>query len=217
MRGNPKLQKDNLIDYRSIPAHAGEPTCSQGTGGNRRVYPRACGGTPLQGRCLAGSAGLSPRMRGNHGRLPRVRPSVGSIPAHAGEPNNRGARWRQARVYPRACGGTRAPRARPSSRPGLSPRMRGNLTRRLASRCSRGSIPAHAGEPLRRAILWPPFGVYPRACGGTAVRAARGHRQGGLSPRMRGNRRPPRGQRVLPRSIPAHAGEPPWLLDGAVG
>ena len=50
------------------------------------VYPRVCGGTLAAQRTPGCSAGLSPRVRGNHDF--RVRPGeiTGSIPACAGEP-----------------------------------------------------------------------------------------------------------------------------------
>ena len=105
------------------------------------VYPRACGGTrtsPDRPTCPA--KGLSPRMRGNPvGSASWTSP--GSIPAHAGEPKASA----QARVYPRACGGT---------------------TFRSDRSCIDGSIPAHAGEPISASYR------DPRACGGTRGRAA---------------------------------------------
>ena len=35
----------------------------------REVYPRVCGGTDSVNACVAESAGLSPRVRGNPGRF----------------------------------------------------------------------------------------------------------------------------------------------------
>ena len=70
------------------------------------------------------------------------------------------------------------------------------------------SIPACAGEP-RCCTSWPRWGrVYPRVCGGTAIRCfiLRDHR--GLSPRVRGNRPVRQSPNVGRRSIPACAGEP---------
>ena len=71
--------------------------------------------------------GLSPRMRGNPGHRSRAEGRVGSIPAHAGEPQPIQGPLDHARVYPRACGGTVERDAIRQSREGLSPRMRGNL------------------------------------------------------------------------------------------
>ena len=91
---------------------------------------------------------------------------------------------------------------------GLSPRVRGNQnTVSLFDELHR-SIPACAGEPLKKNGTPARNAVYPRVCGGTAI--ARGHpatRQG-LSPRVRGNRPRERRPQPWPRSIPACAGEP---------
>ena len=51
---------------------------------------------------------------------------------------------------------------------GLSPRVRGNRCRRAVYRVRRGSIPARAGEPLRKSAGSQVARVYPRACGGTS-------------------------------------------------
>ena len=71
-----------------------------------------------------------------------------------------------------------------------------------------GSIPAHAGEPLRATLSLCLPRVYPRACGGTAALAARMRGAMGLSPRMRGNPGPSGEGFQRVGSIPAHAGEP---------
>ena len=70
---------------------------------------------------------------------------------------------------------------------GLSPRVRGNPARVIASRVSDLSIPACAGEPEYRREGLVPCAVYPRVCGGTASRAHPVHATTGLSPRVRGN------------------------------
>ena len=131
------------------------------------VYPRACGGTGSSKGCPGSIPGLSPRVRGNHGRLGLHQRRQGSIPARAGEPCCMEAVGIASWVYPRACGGTVIVRSNQSHVRGLSPRVRGNPTEDVYLGVSRGSIPARAGEP------WPPtpraclHGVYPRACGGT--------------------------------------------------
>ena len=66
------------------------------------------------------------------------------------------------RVYPRACGGTgRTPGPR-SRHKGLSPRMRGNRSYLRAKELPQGSIPAHAGEPLERILLFCLYNVKER-------------------------------------------------------
>ena len=76
-----------------------------------------------------------------------------------------------------------------------------------------GSIPACAGEPHRGSPGAGVYRVYPRVCGGTAVRHRRQRKKAGLSPRVRGNRRLQPRLHIPGRSIPACAGEP---LQGTV-
>ena len=54
------------------------------------------------------------------------------------------------------------------------------------SPAARGSIPACAGETLRRAQHGHGAGVYPRVCGGNFLDALAHPAAGGLSPRVRG-------------------------------
>ena len=66
VRGNPESALQGMPKVGSIPACAGEPGGRYYPYGDRRVYPRVCGGTTtiLPDSVLA--AGLSPRVRGNH-------------------------------------------------------------------------------------------------------------------------------------------------------
>ena len=188
MRGNLERVEHAVRVGGSIPAYAGEPRTCHRRMRRTTVYPRVCGGTPYLTVTARKQSGLSPRMRGNrqsvHGTIGFRR----SIPAYAGEPIlPHGAVWR-AGVYPRVCGGTGVGVVLSSSRPGLSPRMRGNPGRPACAALCSGSIPAYAGEPrpdLRRAAR---CGVYPRVCGGTAGGIRVCPALPGLSPRMRGNR-----------------------------
>ena len=167
MRGNLELSTDELLWWRSIPAHAGQPALIARKAAAATVYPRACGATPLLPmRC---------------GYLP------GSIPAHAGQPATRGRMLSATTVYPRACGAT-ANRDEPKKRSGgLSPRMRGNPSARRMICFLQRSIPAHAGQPRIFPKAWGCTGVYPRACGATNARGLGTCPSPGLSPRMRGN------------------------------
>ena len=91
---------------------------------------------------------------------------------------------------------------------GLSPRMRGNPLAGVAPVKRTGSIPAYAGEPITHCTHIQSNWVYPRVCGGTGYRIGGQGDCAGLSPRMRGNRRPTPQTRQSNRSIPAYAGEP---------
>ena len=152
--------------------------------------------------------GLSPRMRGNR-RVEIVgAESIGSIPAHAGEPTWGGFSSANGQVYPRACGGTATAGFMLFRTWGLSPRMRGNLVGFVFVLIGTRSIPAHAGEPVTGERIFSGRGVYPRACGGTVLEYPIRFAHTGLSPRMRGNLRRDYLVHRNPGSIPAHAGEP---------
>ena len=192
----------------SIPACAGEPHAGQGGMVSNQVYPRVCGGTLFATRPALIAAGLSPRVRGNHGNIANAVLCGGSIPACAGEPNCSCGRQRWAGVYPRVCGGTFLSPFSGISIMGLSPRVRGEPSSATPS--------SHTST------------VYPRVCGGTEAIVPLSRMAEGLSPRVRGNRRVVRGSTVYlglsprvrgnqkkdarkmsgKRSIPACAGEP---------
>ena len=152
--------------------------------------------------------GLSPRVRGNRFDVQPELLSKRSIPARAGEPIPIISPSWPVTVYPRACGGTRPARRPCPCAQGLSPRVRGNRRDNVAIVVFDGSIPARAGEP--GAARPSPYrrGVYPRACGGTAVLALQPDQEMGLSPRVRGNRPLAAAERTPAGSIPARAGEP---------
>ena len=148
VRGNLKSQGAYMIQGRSIPACAGEPHRGLRKHSNLWVYPRVCGGTSVLTGSDDDEPGLSPRVRGNRGRLGLAFGFVGSIPACAGEPLLRRFPVRRLAVYPRVCGGTaRAVRQR-GRRLGLSPRVRGNRDVAGVVEGHKRSIPACAGEPL---------------------------------------------------------------------
>ena len=208
----------------------------------RRVYPRACGGTPYVAKCrsqrsiparageplVARSGGLSPRVRGNRatigtGLSPRVRgnhpaPGLSTISGITG--------W----VYPRACGGPCYPagssnsgadaRAGGPRRLKVYPRACGGTVarsfRQLAAH--HGSIPARAGEPnfvggLPHAAAW----VYPRACGGTDHHPASGAGQQPVYPRACGGTPPARAGLVEHRGLsPRVRGNPQRLAKAII-
>ena len=87
MRGNHLTMAHKLLDKRSIPASAGQPAPKQRMFRLPRVYPRECGATslvPAEDKLLSG---LSPRVRGNHGKGVTIIYYDGSIPASAGQPS----------------------------------------------------------------------------------------------------------------------------------
>ena len=209
VRGNPSPCTERNASGRSIPACAGEPVRLERWALRLRVYPRVCGGTLTGLRRRRARLGLSPRVRGNHLPALVMETEERSIPACAGEPSPDCRTDARAWVYPRVCGGTGRSVAGLLLVEGLSPRVRGNQCADRRSRPRTGSIPACAGEPRRRLLRLGSAGVYPRVCGGTALRPWRRLLPSGLSPRVRGNRLVVRISVDRIGSIPACAGEPP--------
>ncbi len=151
----------------SIPAHAGKPRAGPRAGCRPRVYPRPCGETLKRFSRAFSRAGLSPPMRGNLGEGAKLLGNVGSIPAHAGKPGSGDPGPVPEKVYPRPCGETRVASSSAISMLGLSPPMRGNPQPPVERAQLNGSIPAHAGKPVRRRAGSVPATVYPRPCGET--------------------------------------------------
>ena len=169
VRGNPSAWRGRLRQSRSIPACAGEPQLPGSAPRHAKVYPRVCGGTAVRPLGSGSSRGLSPRVRGNPMRNWSALVKSGSIPACAGEPAIAPSVRRWHRVYPRVCGGTVGALCQCAKPYGLSPRVRGNRADRIEIGEPLGSIPACAGEPLDKPMVYRRTAVYPRVCGGTAV------------------------------------------------
>ena len=207
-RGNLLVHPGKPAGEGSIPAWAGEPRPGAAAAAPQAVYPRVGGGTPSVAVDLVTGYGLSPRGRGNHDVL---YPSSGvrrSIPAWAGEPVDPLVEQEQREVYPRVGGGTNWDKGQQYWPYGLSPRGRGNPTRYSSDQLVTRSIPAWAGEPSQTLGYSRAARVYPRVGGGTYLNRAQQTAFEGLSPRGRGNHKDVSSRSLLPRSIPAWAGEP---------
>ena len=127
VRGNLRETGEYRKSTRSIPACAGEPRSIHPGRKNLGVYPRVCGGTSGIPENTLAETGLSPRVRGNLILIGFKVSYRRSIPACAGEPNDRKRHSTPRKVYPRVCGGTPIAGPIASLIRGLSPRVRGNL------------------------------------------------------------------------------------------
>ena len=166
-RGNrDTAPRDDHLE-RSIPAWAGEPGHDRHSHDARKVYPRVGGGTLPQLLVAATLTGLSPRGRGNRASMLQWATFWRSIPAWAGEPQQRYRDWNRRTVYPRVGGGTSFRAAATRTANGLSPRGRGNRGGLSGVVNLAGSIPAWAGEPTPYGRSSPLSTVYPRVGGGT--------------------------------------------------
>ena len=166
-RGNLRRSIHQAGILGTIPACAGEPRSFQPSHGKFGDYPRVRGGTEVRSVTRYADTGLSPRARGNLGAAGASVSYRGTIPACAGEPSNKQRASYQRRDYPRVRRGTDECRTWIHSRPGLSPRARGNLGGPFQNALIDGTIPACAGEPPRRAGAALDPWDYPRVRGGT--------------------------------------------------
>ena len=179
------------------------------------VYPRVGGGNVSGGGGVRRRHGLSPRGRGKLDLEGNRYPSIGSIPAWAGETSAGGGDGRPGRVYPRVGGGNKRRGRRRPPRKGLSPRGRGKRIAAIAAQLRKRSIPAWAGETPSAWVLPPCSTVYPRVGGGNPRLQPVKHCKAGLSPRGRGKHYCRPIMTARHRSIPAWAGEtrgPRWAI-----
>ena len=152
--------------------------------------------------------GPSPRGRGSPtGRSSRPAPTR-SIPAWAGKPPSSAAAGCRPRVHPRVGGEARLARRGRTFGRGPSPRGRGSRRLVVAHVGGRGSIPAWAGKPGRRAPRAPGRRVHPRVGGEAAAATATPPVEGGPSPRGRGSLGCGSHAHGRWGSIPAWAGKP---------
>ena len=132
----------------------------------------------------------------------------GPIPACAGQPKNEdhavAPRW----AYPRVCGATYDTKAGQRCSLGLSPRVRGNLSKPEDFNLLFGPIPACAGQPRSGSRQKGHRRAYPRVCGATPALTSSPLSASGLSPRVRGNLLPRPPEKNCPGPIPACAGQP---------
>ena len=192
----------------SIPACAGNPTCTRAARGSSRVHPRVCG--EPRGRRAAEwiRRGPSPRVRGTPCVAAGDSWCVRSIPACAGNPGRGHLRARQWRVHPRVCGEPDRRAGGPEPELGPSPRVRGTPCGIEHQLVTLRSIPACAGNPSPYRPAGGPAGVHPRVCGEPQRTPPMVRRLRGPSPRVRGTPSSQCGPSISPGSIPACAGNP---------
>ena len=147
VRGNQLGAKLRQPRRGSIPACTGKPLRRVIGRGPAGVYPRMYGETAAVRAGPVGVLGLSPHVRGNPGAHTPVLRDDGSIPACTGKPAaGAGAELLDA-VYPRMYGETGGLTDAERAELGLSPHVRGNLSRRIPAQIYGRSIPACTGKP----------------------------------------------------------------------
>ena len=127
VRGSRLRPQARATPARSIPAGAGQPTRCGNCTASGTVYPRGCGAATAFVAWRASAMGLSPRVRGSPIRRRLHSQRQRSIPAGAGQPEEKVKRAKDYGVYPRGCGAADA--------------------RQVELPISSRSIPAGAGQP----------------------------------------------------------------------
>ena len=195
-----------VLCQRIIPAYAGNAGWDLTATTVATDHPRVCG------ECNSGIAesvansGSSPRMRGMH--PPTLIPACAHriIPAYAGNATSLTATGAMIADHPRVCGECGFCQQCLPLHSGSSPRMRGMLQH--LKQCGQDSriIPAYAGNAITHREAQVHRTDHPRVCGECMA----GHRYcscpNGSSPRMRGMRDSGEELELLPRIIPAYAG-----------
>ena len=136
----------------SIPAHAGKPGHVVRPRPAPTVYPRPRGEALAEKLRHVGDAGLSPPTRGSPRGVRSERPTLRSIPAHAGKPRTASISNSPPGVYPRPRGEAIRVPGLASAVEGLSPPTRGSQLHAPPLVAPGRSIPAHAGKPIWRSV-----------------------------------------------------------------
>ena len=205
-RGTGSRCGPNYLVQRFIPANAGNSEEAERQDRPRPVYPRERGEQFRRLLLLSASFGLSPRTRGTvfHELFPRLR--IWFIPANAGNRFERIGEPGSFPVYPRERGEQFLTNDVGFMVAGLSPRTRGTERTCSGFRFCRRFIPANAGNSYLLITLDNGLTVYPRERGEQIVHVKSGRPPAGLSPRTRGTEWIFRSGCLIPRFIPANAG-----------
>ncbi len=152
-RGSLEQRLVDLLLPGSIPAHAGQPGGRSHQFHEPGVHPRSRGAAPRPLIAAPTDEGPSPLTRGSLLSLLEPHHAAGSIPAHAGQPFFRQSTGRRPRVHPRSRGAANEEPEYAGHVQGPSPLTRGSPTSARAGASTVGSIPAHAGQPLKAKSL----------------------------------------------------------------
>ena len=152
----------------------------------RRFIPAGAGNTQLLVAGHRPGRGLSPQVRGTRVRRGEVALIDRFIPAGAGNTLWRFLCSAFSSVYPRRCGEHTAQCAGVFGCSGLSPQVRGTLTRVQLLMAELRFIPAGAGNTVAGHLPRTSSTVYPRRCGEHSHVLSLNDELYGLSPQVRG-------------------------------
>ena len=215
MRGTRSPINLGDVSVRIIPADAGNTGPSQASVRSIWDHPRGCGEHLMQKPCMTWIRESSPRMRGTLVFTRAHCPSVGIIPADAGNTLIRGSRDGSRRDHPRGCGEHGIHWRRRRAWSGSSPRMRGTPDVSGIFAYLGRIIPADAGNTLPGVCHTDEDEDHPRGCKEHLIVVEARSADIGSSPRMRGTPSVNGVFNGISRIIPADAGNTsPWIPCG---
>ncbi len=164
-RGRPVLEAWEAQKRRPIPACAGQTSSTPPADSKVSADPRVRGADRGRGPVDVGDDGRSPRARGRRSSFTGGRPSIGPIPACAGQTRQGGRAGHCRRADPRVRGADPKLSSKLSCSEGRSPRARGRQAEHSHYDALRGPIPACAGQTPVKTLHSPRPGADPRVRG----------------------------------------------------
>ena len=206
-RGKPRCTRPSLIPARLIPAWAGKTRPRPHPSQTFAAHPRVGGENVDHIHSRLHYAGSSPRGRGKHRRIPRLRWTGRLIPAWAGKTCRPGPQSRRPWAHPRVGGENLKVSALPPATAGSSPRGRGKPPDRWCFPLVYRLIPAWAGKTPSLSPRLSQDGAHPRVGGENPKHSHPGQQARGSSPRGRGKHGHVEDDTGQCRLIPAWAGK----------
>ncbi len=205
-RGTRQVRAELSRKYRIIPAYAGNTTPKNTPLPAPPDHPRVRGEHITGTAMLLPSAGSSPRTRGTLLRHLFPFGHLRIIPAYAGNTVRYSAQWASSSDHPRVRGEHAFFAASSAWTSGSSPRTRGTHRRRSPRGTPRRIIPAYAGNTAPTSDEHTRRADHPRVRGEHTRSSTMPGGPSGSSPRTRGTRWPTKQRALVPRIIPAYAG-----------
>ena len=146
MRGKVPSKRNNIIQQRITPAHAGKSSSSSLQSISFKDHPRSCGEKQNIDPPSVKFIGSPPLMRGKALDENSDCHATRITPAHVGK--RWGTDWKTFLVkdHPRSCGEKRFSLNVNAHKAGSPPLMRGKELLHVKSCCQNGITPAHAGK-----------------------------------------------------------------------
>ena len=165
VRGTPRPSPASADRRGIIPACAGNTRVAGCKTPVFRDHPRMCGEHFDHAGQTLPAQGSSPHVRGTPPGLATCSTTPGIIPACAGNTRQQGCHVALSRDHPRMCGEHVSVLITIKSETGSSPHVRGTLPIYRLIECSRGIIPACAGNTRSASSPEVSTRDHPRMCG----------------------------------------------------